>query len=277
MYNWKKDGLASNEETTALPIVFWQGHLLMVGLKELALFSMKLGCPVGFASENISKSPCSICEIGFYAAEGSEACSSCPVGTTTVNRESEEAADCSVCRDDYCHHGNCFVILSNSTPVPVCDCHIGYTGSHCQYATYYYVGLGITLFLLVTGMGVTITAYVWRKRKLKERALRSQIDQMNGVWQISGNEVAMLEEIGKGASGSVWLAKYRDLTVAMKMLLVPDDPQMCLEFAREITFMQTIHHPKHCSFPGSWKISSRQAAVLDCRVHETWFVAPRIG
>ena len=251
VYNWETGDLAFSVERGALPIVFWQGHLLMVGGKELVLFSMKLGCPVGFASENLSKFPCMVCEIGSYAAEGSELCSSCPEGTTTANRGSETISDCSVCRADYCHHGKCFAIISDSNPVPFCDCHTGYTGTFCQYATYYYVGLGIVLFVLVTVTGVTIIVYIWRKRKMREREFRRQIDQMNGVWQINGNGIEMLEEIGKGAAGCVWLAKYRDIIVAMKMLLVPDDPQMCLEFAREITFMQTIRHPNIVLFLGA--------------------------
>ena len=248
--SWQTDDLYSRIAVGS-PIVFWQGRLLILRIIPFALFSVKLGCPVGFASENISNSPCNICEIGFYAAEGSEVCSSCPAGTTTVNRESGTITDCSVCTPDYCRHGKCFVTISDSTPVPVCECLPGFSGTNCQYATYYYVGLGIALFLIVIGTGVTILVYAWRKRRLRERELRKQIDEMNGVWQISGNEVAMLEEIGKGASGSVWLAKYRDLTVAMKMLLVPDDPQMCLEFAREITFMQTIRHTNIVLFLGA--------------------------
>jgi hypothetical protein len=234
-----------------LPIGFWQGYLLNLKDLPMTLMSLKLGCPAGSASKDILVLPCIICGIGSYAAEGSEVCSNCPVGTTTATRESGKITDCSICTHNYCQHGNCFVTISNSIPVAACDCYPLFTGTYCQYATYYYVGLGIALFLIAMTTVGTFLLVFWRKRKLRERELRRQIEEMNGVWQISSNEVTMLEEIGKGASGSVWLATYRDMTVAMKMLLVPDDPEMSLEFAREITFMQTIRHPNIVLFLGA--------------------------
>ena len=262
VYQWGVDILAWPLEREALPILFWKGHLLMLGKSQLALFYMKLGCPTGFLSVDISREPCSICDVGLYAEEGATICRRCPDGTTTKLRGSANISECSECQVDYCHHGHCYITTFNSTPISTCDCDVGYTGSHCQYATYYYIGLGILLILIVTFAGLVATVYIRRKRKMSERALRREIDKLNGVWQISEDEVDVLEEIGKGSSGSVWTARYRDMTVAIKLMLVPEDPRMCLEFAREIKFMQTMRHRNIVLFLGAGKMGSDSQPFL---------------
>ena len=253
IYQWGVDIAAWSLEREVLPILFWNEHLIMLGKSELALFYMKVGCPAGFASVDISKQACNICDVGLYAEEGATTCRPCPGNTTTKSRGSIGISECFKCQESYCHYGRCYVTTFNSTPASNCQCDIGYTGSRCQYPTYYYVGFGIALVLLVTVTGMMAIVYIWRKRKKSERALRREIEKLNGVWQISKDEIELLEEIGKGASGSVWLARYRDITVAIKMTLAPDDVKMCLDFTREINFMQTMRHRNIVLFLGAGK------------------------
>lgn len=244
------------------PMVFWRGYLMRIDTFSVTLHYMKLGCPKGLSSANISKVSCDICELGSYADVGSERCLQCPEWTTTTGPSSTTISDCSVCVQGYCKDGQCLVVWRTSMPVPFCQCHLGFTGSRCQYATYYYISLGVVLFVVVISLALTVIWYTRRKRKLREKALRQQIEQLNEVWQIGWEEVTMLEEIGGGASGMVWLARYRDITVAVKMLRDLDDQETSLKFAQEIKFMQTMRHPNIVLFLGAGRTTFERQPFL---------------
>ena len=90
--------------------------------------------------------------------------------------------------------------------------------------------------ILVIGIITLFVIVLWRTRKRRERvaAFLRHIQTLNDAWQISWQEIRLLDEIGGGASGRVWKAQYRDMDVAVKMLMLDDDPQSSLEFVREI-------------------------------------------
>jgi hypothetical protein len=235
----------------SLPLIrlgFWSGYLINYANVPRSLAYMTVGCPAGYASVNLSKIACDICEVGFYSDVGSKNCISCPRGTTTKTTRSRNITFCTICVPGYCDHGRCLVVTDDSAPSPYCQCRIGFTGSRCQYATYFYISLGVIMFVV----SLVIIWYIRRKKKINEVLLSQQIRQLKEVWQIGWGEITVQEEIGGGASGRVLLARYRDTFVAVKMLK-DDDPQDVFKFTEEIKFMQTMRHPNIVLFLGAGK------------------------
>ena len=255
---YKNDLLVERLVPFPIRLGVWGEYLISLTILQRNMIYMKIGCPAGFASTNISKIACDICEVEFYADLGSKICQRCPRGTTTKTNRSTNIIDCSVCVPAYCQHGRCLVVTTNSTPSPYCQCQVGFAGSRCQYATYYYISLGVILFAL----SLTIIWYIRRKKKLSERLLGQQIQQLNEVWQIGWEEITVREEIGGGASGRVVLAQCRDSLVAVKMLRTGDDPNDSLKFAEEIKFMQTMRHPNIVLFLGAGKTPEEQPFLV---------------
>ena len=242
------------------PLDFRQGYLL--SLEHSNLVYIKAGCPQGLGSTNISRVPCDVCKVGFYSDVESNECHKCPNGTTTRKERSIRLIDCKVCVTGYCLHGRCLVVSNRLTQVPVCTCTLGFTGSRCQDATYYYIGTGV---ILVIGIITLLVIVLWRtrkKRKERETAFRRHIQTLNDAWQISWQEIELQDEIGGGASGRVWKAEYRNIDVAVKILIDDDESQSSLEFAREIKFMQTMRHPNIVLFIGAGKTSPQEQPFI---------------
>ena len=224
---------------------------------------MKARCPQGLMSSDISRFPCHFCKVGFYADKlRSTKCSKCLNGTMTKGESSSKASDCNVCVTGYCLYGRCFVVSNSLTQIPVCTCTIGFTGSHCQDATYYHIGMEV---ILVTGIITLLVTVLWRilkKRRERETAFRRHIQTLNDAWQISWQEIELQDEIGGRASGRVWKAEYRNIDVAVKILMDDDESQSSLEFAREIKFMQTMRHPNIVLFIGAGKTSPQEQPFI---------------
>ena len=242
-------------------ISFWQGYLVRFQVNDL--FYMKVGCLQGLASSNISRVPCHFCKVGFYAhIVGTTKCKNCPNGTTTRGERSSKMADCNVCVSGYCRHGSCLVVSNSLTQISVCKCPIGFTGSLCENATYYYIGTGIIILLIIISLLVIVLQRNTKSRRARETAFRRHIQILNDAWQINWQEIRLENEIGAGASGRVWKGQYRDMEVAIKMLIGDDDPQSSLEFAREIRFMQTMRHPNIVLFIGAGTTSAQAQPFL---------------
>ena len=239
---------------------FRQGYLL--SLEPSGLLYIKAGCPDGLGSSNISRFPCDVCKVGFYSDVETTDCRKCPNGTTTRDERSTRLTDCNVCVTGTCRHGRCLVVSSKLTQVPVCTCTIGFTGSHCQDATYYYIGTGVILVVGIIILLVVVLRRIIKKRKERETAFRRHIKILNDAWQISWQEIELQDEIGGGASGRVWKAQYRNIDVAVKMLIDNDESQSSLEFAGEIKFMQTMRHRNIVLFIGAGKTSPQARPFL---------------
>ena len=239
---------------------FWRGHLL--SLEPSSLVYIKAGCPDGLGSSNISRFPCDVCKVGFYSDVDTTDCRKCPNGTTTRDERSSSLTDCNVCVTGTCRHGRCLVVGKRLTQAPVCTCTIGFTGSHCQDATYYYIGSGIILVIGIITLLVVVLRRIIKKRKIQETAFRREIEVLNDAWQINREEIELQEEIGGGASGRVWKAQYRNIDVAVKMLIDNDESQSLLEFAGEIKFMQTMRHRNIVLFIGAGKTSPQAQPFL---------------
>ena len=247
------------DEYLPYSMVSWKQSLIMVDTSNSQLFRMRVGCPAGYASVNIeaTESPCQKCSTGNFSAAGASECSRCPNGLLTPQTTSTSILNCTKCDAGQCKHGECLVIQISGIPRPTCRCSFGYTGSSCQYPTYFLIGLGVVAFVLLLVIAVVIVVRVQRNRRRREASLLRQVSDLNDVWQISDTEIELFDRIGSGASGEVFRASYRDMTVAVKILNSPeDDDRMKYEFEREIQFMQTIRHPNIVLFIGAGKFYS---------------------
>ena len=239
---------------------FRRGYL--ISLEPSSLLYIKAGCPEGLGSSNISRFPCDVCKIGFYSDVKTTDCRKCPNGTTTRDERSPRLTACNVCVAGTCRHGRCLVVSNSLTQVPVCTCTVGFTGSHCQDATYYYIGTGVILVIVIITLFVVVLRHIIKKRKERETAFCRHIQNLNDAWQISWQEIELQDEIGGGASGRVWKAQYRNIDVAVKMLIDNNEAQSSLEFAGEIKFMQTMRHRNIVLFIGAGKTSPQARPFL---------------
>ncbi len=236
-------------------IVYWNGFLLMYDSYAVDIRYLAVKCPAGFTSSNISEKPCTFCKKGFYRETtfSDSNCFVCPNGLTTVNVGAHNITECSVCDDNFCKYGKCVPDFSERSLRPVCKCYIGYTGSTCQYPTYYLIVTGLILFVVVVSAGVTAYLFMLKRKTLNERALRREVVALTDAWQIDENEVACQEMIGSGASGSVYKAFYRDITVAVKKMVAIGLAKSIEDFETEIMFMRTVRHKNIVLFIGAGK------------------------
>jgi hypothetical protein len=117
---------------------------------------------------------------------------------------------------------------------PSCQCSVGFTGTRCQYPTYYLTTLGVIILTVLAVVGVAVPYRLWTKKKRREQALDNHVRQFNSIWQIKEDEVVRGERVGRGGYGEVYRAEYRDMVVAMKILTLPADQSMQYDFEREI-------------------------------------------
>ena len=92
-----------------------------------------------------------------------------------------------------------------------------------------------------------------QRRKFKERVLQRQVDVLIDVWQIDEDEVPSEEQLGSGASESVYKAFYRNITVAVKKMVAVGLPKFIEDFKTEIMFMRTVRHKNIVLFIGAGK------------------------
>ena len=239
-------------------VFHWRSRLVIFDTSKINLLISLLGCPPGFQSTNISDvhTPCEQCPYGSYSHKGQFHCQDCPNGVTTLEPGATGITQCSVCTDGYCQYGWCVIIQVERIPQPSCQCSFGFTGSLCQYPTYYLVMLGVIIFTALAVVGITVPYRLWKKKRQREEALDNHVRQFNSVWQIKQDEIVMRDRVGKGGYGEVYQAEYRDMTVAMKILSLPADESMQDDFEREVKFMQTIRHPNIVMFIGAGRLQA---------------------
>ena len=247
---WYSEMASSLEET--FRIFVWRGLIFFLETGLGSMWYKKLVCPPGYTSSDVSERPCVACPAGYYATgKGETSGIPCPEGLTTISGGSTSLANCSHCKNDHCVYGVCRVFLKEGSPLPFCQCKLGFSGARCEDPKYILIFLLIIVSIGLAICGVVVVVRQWRKKSLRERSLLHHVKEFASVWQIKIDEITQLEQIGAGGYGEVYRARYRDMFVAMKILRFPTNDSLMWEFEREIKFMQTIRHPNIVLFLGA--------------------------
>ena len=232
---------------------------------ERVLTAMRPGCHAGWYSENWSLKYCSLCPIGKVAVAGSTSCSPCPSGLTTKAEGATNMTSC-LCDERYCgRHGTCFVVTREGQRAAHCQCEFGYTGSRCQYPTYYIITVVAIAVLLILLCLVVFLQRMIKYRRMK-RAREMEVEEMGRVWTIDGSELRLIERIDgetPGSYGNVYRARYRDMNVAVKKLkMVMRAGRQEREFEREILLMRSIRHANIVLFVGAGRFAADECPFL---------------
>ena len=236
---------------------YWKGFLVSFDLFQKNIKYLAVRCPAGFTSSNMSERPCNFCKQGYYRETiyADQDCVKCPKGLTTDSIGARKIEECTVCKVDRCKFGKCVADFSKGSLRAACECHVGFTGSTCQYPTYFLIAAGIILFVAVASAGVTAYLLVLHRKNMSERVLRKEVDVLTNVWQIDEDEVMSrdLELLGSGASGRVYKASYRNIIVAVKKMMAVGFRKSIEDFETEIKFMRTVRHKNIVLFIGAGK------------------------
>ena len=232
---------------------------------ERVLTAMRPGCHAGWYSENWSLKYCSLCPIGKVAVAGSTSCSPCPSGLTTKAEGATNMTSC-LCDERYCgRHGTCFVVTREGQRAAHCQCEFGYTGSRCQYPTYYIITVVAIAVLLILLCLVVFLQRMIKYRRMK-RAREMEVEEMGRVWTIDGSELRLIERIDgetPGSYGNIYRARYRDMNVAVKKLkMVMRAGRQEREFEREILLMRSIRHANIVLFVGAGRFAPDECPFL---------------
>ena len=247
-----------NENLMTAPIsksFYWKGFLVMFDTIQINIKYLAVKCPAGFTSSNISDKYCNFCKKGYYRETlySDSDCIPCPYGLTTFDIGARKLSECTVCDVDRCKYGKCVVDFNEGSLRPVCQCYVGFTGSTCQYPTYWLIGAGIVVFVAVASASITAYLLLLKRKRTNERVLQNEVTVLTNVWQIDEEEVGSEELIGYGASGSVYKALYRDIIVAVKKMVAVGLPKSIDDFETEIMFMRTVRHKNIVLFIGAGK------------------------
>ena len=232
---------------------------------QRVLTAMRPGCHAGWYSENWSLKHCSLCPIGKVAVAGSTSCSPCPSGLTTKAEGATNMTSC-ICDETYCgRHGTCFVVNSEGQLEAQCQCEFGYTGSRCQYPTYYIITtVAIVILLILFCLGTFLQRMI-KYRRVKQ-AREMELEEMGRVWTIDGSELRLIERIDgetPGSYGNIYRARYRDMNVAVKKLkMVMRAGRQEREFEREILLMRSIRHANIVLFVGAGRFAPDECPFL---------------
>lgn len=193
------------------------------------LAAMHPGCNIGQHSKSYSHIPCRPCSQGTYSGHpGASSCASCPGQTTTpANINATSILNCTRCKAPACHdNGVCSVSLPDGDAV--CRCRFGYIGSDmCQNPVYYYLIFFAIFGTVVLVSAIIVVARVKRMMRLqrirakKLRTSRCELARLTEAWYIEESELTIKERVdmdSPGSFGTVMLAEYREMPVAVKHL-----------------------------------------------------------
>ncbi|XP_062519048.1 receptor tyrosine-protein kinase erbB-4-like isoform X2 [Corticium candelabrum] len=254
-----------SKHKTSLPkSFFWRGFLLMLDTLKRRIFYLTVRCPAGFTSSNISEISCHFCKKGYYreTIASDPECVQCPNGVTTISTGARNIEECSMCSIDRCKYGKCVPDFNEGSMRPACQCFVGFTGSTCQYPTYWLIGAGIILVVALVSSGATAYLLLLNRKRKNERALQNEVTVLTNVWEIDEDEVMTGELIGSGASGSVYKAFYRNITVAVKKMVAVGFSKSVEDFETEIMFMRTVRHKNIVLFIGAGKLQPGDVPFL---------------
>jgi hypothetical protein len=216
-------------------------------------------CPPGNEASNSTGRLCSPCGVGYYSEHSDSRCQPCPSGLTTLREGSTSIDDCNLCERGYCVHGSCTASIPG--PSPLCECHVGFTKDNegrCTLGLYFVAGAGFVAGTVLLIVVVTVIFRYVRARKRHKEIVRNKdekIVELAQGWNVDSREVRLRRRIdgnSPGGFGDVYLAEYRELTVAVKKLkgIHQSLQRLELEFEREIEVMRSIRHPNIVLFLG---------------------------
>ncbi len=92
----------------------------------------------------------------------------------------------------------------------------------------------------------------------------SLVMQYRKAWEISHQEISILDKLGEGAVGEVFRVQWRDMVVAMKLVkgewLSTDEAHQDLD--REASMLQAVRHPHIVQFFGAGSLENGMPFIL---------------
>eukprot|EP00051_Salpingoeca_urceolata_P001339 m.40168 g.40168 ORF g.40168 m.40168 type:complete len:1446 (-) comp11342_c0_seq1:160-4497(-) len=208
---------------------------------------------------------CEPCAAGTYSPNGAYSCSQCPGDAWTASSSSQSRDACKLCNPTACNnHGRCDLVGGVTAQ---CSCRWGWAGDRCDIE----YGTAVILLVAVCVVGTAIGAFVWSSRnkqkegklKFEKEATRQLLIQQQQenfelirAWQIEESEIVWKKRIDDnvGTTGEVWMAEWKDYTVAVKKLhkaLMELDESTIAIFEREVYLMRKLRHSNLVLFLGA--------------------------
>ena len=198
---------------------------------------------------------CRPCDVGYYSDNSGPACDKCSLFFSTKSHGSSSSTNCSECSEICDFGGTCVATRPNIEYE--CHCRFPFSGNTCKsFWPLLVFTASVLVSMAVIFLIYKIVQYVKRARRdaenLQER--ENEIGDLLEGWRIEGDEVNFVEKIGEGGFGEVWLAEYREMQVAVKILnenerLFVDNSNEL--FQQEIDFMRHLRHPNIVLFLGA--------------------------
>ena len=205
------------------------------------VFTLHPGCNMGEEGDFFTNG-CRACDVGYYSSESGPSCDRCSLFFSTNSSGSTSADDCTVCSGICSYGGKCTVLRPNVEYE--CKCIFPFSGNTCgSFWPLLVFVASILATVAVATLIYKIVQYVKRARRDAKdlRAKDDEIVHLIDGWRIVDDEVRFEAKIGEGGFGEVWLAEYREMDVAVKIL--NENEQLFVansqeQFQQEIDFMR---------------------------------------
>ena len=224
------------------------------GAVEDTILTLQPGCNPGEEGDFFTNG-CRPCDVGYYSDSGGPACDKCSLFFSTKSHGSSSLTNCSECSEICDFGGTCVATRPNIEYE--CHCRFPFSGNTCKsFWPLLVFTASVLVSIAVIFLIYKIVQYVKRARRdaenLQER--ENEIGDLLEGWRIEGDEIKFVEKIGEGGFGEVWLAEYREMQVAVKILnenerLFVDNSNEL--FQQEIDFMRHLRHPNIVLFLGA--------------------------
>ena len=235
-------------------ILLIYGGIGFDGSVKNTVLTLRPGCNSGEKGDVLTTG-CQPCDLGYYSDRGGPLCDKCNLFFSTSRVGSSTSSNCTQCSEICAFGGTCTATRPNVEYE--CKCKFPFSGNTCKS---FWPLLVLMASLMVSGaVGILIYKICQYVRKARRYALdlqdrEEEIDNLLEGWRIEGDELSFIRKIGQGGFGEVWLAEYRELQVAVKILnenerLFVDNSNE--DFQREIDFMRQLRHPNIVLFLGA--------------------------
>ena len=218
------------------------------------MLTLQPGCNPGEEGDFFTDG-CRPCDVGYYSDNSGPACDKCSLFFSTKSHGSSSSTNCSECSEICDFGGTC--VASRPNIEYECHCRFPFSGNTCKsFWPLLVFTASVLVSIAVIFLIYKIVQYVKRARRdaqnLQER--ENEIDDLLEGWRIEGDEIKFVNKIGEGGFGEVWLAEYREMQVAIKIL--NENERLFVnnsneQFQQEIDFMRHLRHPNIVLFLGA--------------------------